>query len=89
MIRIQLHKAQAAPDRQIPDTTIEIRDEVPDFVIAEGWEKAYRDYYDTEAKRLVDTLLACLPGGTLDRVLALLLQRAASLHRIQWPQEKT
>ena len=87
-IHIHLYKAHGIADRQVSDAIIEIHDEVPSIDTQPGWEQRYRDFYDGQAQRLIDTLTAVLPGGTLDRVVAFMMLKAASLHKIQWPQEE-
>lgn len=39
-----------------------------------------------DAQAVVSGLLASLPGGTLDRILVLLLQRQTSRLRVRWPE---
>ena len=63
---------------------IRITERVPDFNTHDlPWEGIVRTFYDTQAEAIVDALLS-LPGGTLDRVLAKLISRSVSWHRIPW-----
>ncbi|SER35458.1 hypothetical protein [Giesbergeria anulus] len=44
--------------------------------------EAAKEIYAAQAKELADGLLKSLPGGTLDQLLAELLERKASLLRV-------
>lgn len=43
-----------------------------------------RQQFETDAKTIVDALQNSLPGGTLDQVLRLLLERKASSLVVRW-----
>lgn len=81
MTKVTIIKASPIGDQQIPDTTIYLRGEPPDMGLKES-----RHWFDGEAKRLYDAL--CLPGGTMDALLRLLLLKRASLLRISWFSDK-
>ena len=77
MTKVTITKASPIGDQKIPDITIYLRGEPPEIGLKEA---AY--WYDGEAKRLYDAL--CLPGGTMDALLRLLLHKRASLLKISW-----
>lgn len=61
-----------------------IQDEIGE-VAARGdpeWMRRYEAFYAVQAHAIADTLLESLPGGTVDRLLAELLTRRASLLRV-------
>jgi hypothetical protein len=65
MLTIKIHKAQGTPkDRGVQELTVIVDREIPctDDLIQT------RKLYQTEAKLLVDALMSCLPGGTIDQV---------------------
>jgi hypothetical protein len=82
-------KASPIGDIQIDDVVIRIVGKVPDFAhsTALPWEGEVAAFYDAQAGKIVEALLS-LPGGTLDRVLAKLISRSVSLHRIPWETPK-
>ena len=76
MNTVKVHAAQPFLEKPIKQTVIEIVEPFSD----EGFA-SYEDYakvFDSEAKILADALCLTLPGGTLDRLAAELLKRAAS-----------
>jgi hypothetical protein len=84
MLTIKIHKAQGAPkDRDIQEITVIADQEVPD---CESPAQA-RKLYQTEAKQLVDALMSCLPGGTIDQILAELMAQKAGLMRTAYREE--
>jgi hypothetical protein len=84
MLTIKIHKAQGAPkDRDIHELTVIADQEVPDY----NDPAQARKLYQTEAKLLVDALMSCLPGGTIDQVLAELMAQKAGLLRVPYMEE--
>jgi hypothetical protein len=82
MSTVRIYKAQQTivGDRQPAPTTIVIDEEipaVPSLVDA-------RKLYQREAARLANALFDALPGGTLDQLLAEMLERKASLLRVRF-----
>jgi hypothetical protein len=75
MKTIKICKAQGFRDKPVESTTIQFDQEAPRFDSLERQGKLY----DVEAQHLADVLCTTLPGGTLDRLMAELLQRRASL----------
>jgi hypothetical protein len=82
--------AKARGMMEIDDTepaTILITDRLPDFERdprgLAAWQEIVASFYNAQAEAIVRGLLS-LPGGSLDRVLAKLVSRSVSLHRIPW-----
>lgn len=78
---IEIHKAQPVTRREVEDILIEIIAEVPTLANLEEMGA----FYQQQAEKLCDALLASLPQGTSDRLLAELLKRKASY--FVFPQE--
>lgn len=57
---------------------IEVSNAVPNFK-GPGWEREYDLFFNGEAAAIVDALIHSLPQATVDRVIAELLRRKASL----------
>lgn len=62
---VRVHKADPVADQKIPTTTIQISED--------GFLKMPIDF-DSEARALRDALVGALPGGTMDRLIVLLLE---------------
>ena len=63
-------------------------EEVPEISVTRSdWELHYKAFYDQQSEAVVEALMS-LPGATLDRVLAKLISRSVSLHRIPWEEPK-
>jgi len=81
---ISISKAQPiVSDQEISDSIIEINMPIPDFTNLADAGK----HYQKDAENLVDVLLKTLPGGTIDRILILLLEHKASLFKIPFVEE--
>ena len=78
MKNLTIFKAQ--PDELVEDVTITIEEASPDFPNL----AAAARFYHRQGKALVDTLWACLPGGTIDQIIAELLRRRASLFSVRF-----
>lgn len=61
-----------------PELKITVEGKIPENLSIEN----YRELYAAQAKELADVLLKSLPGGTIDQLLAELLERKASLLRV-------
>lgn len=77
-----LYKAQPVAGQAIPDLRIEATEELPKTRFVEGetpqeYEPRWRAVFVAQAKLVVDALEASLPGGTMDQILVLMLQRRA------------
>lgn len=79
MERVHVHSWQHIGDRAPKGCTIEISGEFPQPVArgTAGLEESMV-VHQQNARSIVDALMAHLPGGTVDQVLACLLQRTAS-----------
>lgn len=73
-----VHKAQRTVE-EVETVTIHIYQTFPDTDPA-----AALATHEGDASRLADALLDALPGGTVDRLLAELLERRASLLRVRF-----
>lgn len=79
MKSVRAFKAQpVGDDKPAASVTIVIDAGLPKFKSVEKARKTFRE----DAARIVDTLYATLPGGTLDQVLLALLERKASRYRV-------
>lgn len=71
---VRAHKAQrnTSEDPETRSLVIRVEDEIPD--------RRERDdgAFDADARDLVDALFACLPMGTLDRILVRMLDKKKS-----------
>ena len=90
MKTLTLNKAGRIEGQEpVPSLTITIDEPVPELDGGRGWERHARFYFEEQADALVSALCESLPGGTLDRVLAKLLERKASLFRVPaWASDK-
>ena len=78
---VEIHLLRAASlggSSSPPNLKIIVESQMPDNFSIE----AAREIYTAEAKVLADALLKSLPGGTIDQLLAELLERKASLLRV-------
>jgi hypothetical protein len=79
-IDVCLRRAQPVGTKSAPVVHIAIEKELADI---ETLQEA-RATYLTEALRLADGLYASLPGGTLDALLYVLMERKASLFAVAY-----
>ena len=79
-IILHLHRAQPIGSQSAPMVDVHIETEVP---YIDSLDHA-RALYLADALRLVDALYASLPGGTLDALLYVLLERKASLLAVSY-----
>jgi hypothetical protein len=87
METLVLHKANPIGDRHtIPDFEIRITAELPSNRLnLEQLGQAY----ELDAEILLDSLSESLPGGTMDRLLALMLKQNASYFSVPaWSKTK-
>jgi hypothetical protein len=88
MTVIHICKANGDRYREIPDTTIHIDADIPEFDFSGALEQAGQ-FYDKQAETLFVALRDSLPGGTLDRLLGKMLAYKASHFRVlSWAEEK-
>lgn len=86
MKTISVWKASGIEEDEIESVTLIVNNEVPSFNGYSDYESIYRDVFDSDAATIVDFLVTTLPQGTVDRVLARLCAKKASLFVI--PLEK-
>jgi len=60
---------------------------IPQFLADENFEAKYAIFYRNQAQSLADALRFSLPGGTLDALTCILMQRRASLFRVPLYEE--
>lgn len=82
---IKVFKAQPTGDQVIPDLELSATEPMPELMhVAESFYRpALTGVFEKEAEKIVDALIASLPGGTIDQVLALLLRRKASIYVVR------
>lgn len=86
MKRVVVHIAdRIEPHVYIEPVTIDVSKKLPEVPFADDWELIARARYRDDAKRIVEGLVASLPGATVDALLVELLDRKASLLRVRAP----
>jgi hypothetical protein len=78
MSELRVHQASPMRNRPVESVTIAVDVPLPD---ADLGSDARRALYDLDAEIIVDALFASLPQGTIERVLAKMIMRRASLYR--------
>lgn len=83
---MQIHITKASPigSRSVDSVIINISGSPPEH---KSLEEA-AEWYDSQARVLLDALCHSLPGGTLHHLLAGLLERRASLLRVPMFQQQ-
>lgn len=80
MKEIEILKAAPLCSDGVESVTITIDREFPDMADAEVWDIENRHWHNAQA--LADALIFSLPGGTLDRLTCLLMEKKCSLFRV-------
>ena len=76
---VSVYKAQPTnPHQPTPSLAITAQEEMPRLEHLDQYIERGQAIFRTDAKVIVDALYESLPGGTLDQVLRLLLERKAS-----------
>jgi hypothetical protein len=75
---IRVRRAGSIGTHEPDSITIEIDRQIEDNMTLDG----ARTIYEVEAMGIGDALIASLPGGTLDQLLAYLMVKRASLFRV-------
>lgn len=85
-----IYKASAVGDQVIPDLLIEATESAPEPNL-DNWRENLVDRWESQSEEIADRLFASLPQGTLDRLVAAMLWRRASLAKIGYtlPKENT
>lgn len=76
--RVSLLRAGSVGSNQPPVLTIEVREQIGEV----GTLDEARQLHARQAETLADAMLASLPGGTVDALLAELMRRRASLFSV-------
>ena len=77
-------------EQPVEPVSLTLLDEIPESLPGipndgtEAFRAAWRSFYDEQASRFVDTLIAHAPGGLVDAILATLMERRASILRVRW-----
>lgn len=82
MISIHTLKASPIGNKITPNAQIIISEKVPDFDI-ETYEMEYPRLFNDEAKKVVDLMIANMPGGLVDHIFAELALRKASIFGVR------
>lgn len=76
---VHVHRAQDTTSAELVlPLTIHIGEQIPEPPLGDRLDRA-RATFESDARAIVDALMSTLPGGTIDRVLAYLLDAKASL----------
>lgn len=75
---LKIYKASPVGGRTVPDLVLLVEDEIPSLSSLEDQDRLYEE----QATLLADALGASLPGGTIDRLFAVLALRRASSLRV-------
>lgn len=78
MNELRVHRASSMRSRPVESVTIVVDVPLPDADLSLDAAAAL---YDLDAEIIVDALFASLPQGTVERVLAKMIMRRASLYR--------
>lgn len=81
---VDIYHAQPSYSPPVTPVVIRIEQEIPDFGSAEGYAERAQATYADQGRLLADALYGSLPGGTLDALLAELLERRASMLRVRF-----
>ena len=73
----------------MPDLRISATDTMPDMTGSVSALAQARRVHEEDAQRIVDALLASLPGGTFDQVVRFMLERKASHLVVPYGTEST
>ena len=76
--KVSLLRAGSVGSNQPPILTIEVREQIGEVITLDE----ARQLHARQAAALADAMLASLPGGTVDALLAELMRRRASLFSV-------
>lgn len=83
MRTVHVYKAMRSGSFSPESVTIVVDTELPDFDYSDpDLLKKASEFYDQQAHSLLQALTDALPGGTIDRLLAKLLEHKASHFRV-------
>jgi hypothetical protein len=78
------------PGKEAEEITIRIEEQLPTYLTDNLTRdlNEYAEFYDSQAKMLLEALICALPGGTIDRFLARLLIYKATHFKVAYKVEK-
>lgn len=82
IIQIKAHRAGSIGDHCAPLVYLTIGDEMPE--LGKMTLADFDAIFQSDAEAIENGLHMALPGGTYDRLLALMLQQKASHFRVSW-----
>lgn len=82
MKTVRVAQASSIRNNERHDTTIVISDDCPDYEDNDYYTK-YKDFYENQGRLIADALYESLPGGTWDALLWVLMEKHASILRVQ------
>lgn len=82
MNKVKVRKAGSLRDLEVPNLIIEATEPTTDDMFNTKTWPQIQEFFDGEAKIIVDAMFTSLPGGTIDAVLRELLTRKACLLRV-------
>ena len=82
MNKVKVRKAGSLRDLEVPNLIIEATEPTTDDMFNTKTWPQIQEFFDGEAKIIVDAMLTSLPGGTIDAVLREMLTRKACLLRV-------
>ena len=82
MNKVKVRKAGSLRDLEVPNLIIEATEPTTDDMFNTKTWPQIQEFFDGEAKIIVDAMIKSLPGGTIDAVLRELLTRKACLLRV-------
>ncbi len=82
---VEIFKAQPtlSSQGQLDDLVITATEQIPDLSRVETL-KQVAELYKIQGEKVADALFAHLPGGTVDAILARMLERRASLFAVRF-----
>ena len=61
-----------------PNVSVIFDKPLPEYKDSGNWQEEYEKAFSSEAEKLEQVLIDCLPGGTYDRLLTKMLERKHS-----------
>lgn len=75
---LKIFTGQPFRDQEQPNVTVVFDTPIPDYKDCKDWQEKFNKVFNIEAEKLEQVLIDCLPGGTYDRLLGLMLKRKSS-----------
>ena len=77
-VEIEVHRAGKIGRMHVPTFQISASTEIPERIASAETAVDNREIFERDATEIFEVLVGCLPGGTVDRLIAKLLQHKAS-----------